>query len=292
MNFLIVAVIAAVPIFLAVACIQVWHWYRKRKPRRSPLTRALLRSPGESLRRQVDDLTWDISMWLALLIVLPLMFYAAYLSQASPFGIKVSALYMTIAALIADGYALYRLIQVAEKRRRYRQGLDGEMAVGQELTELLKDGMSVYHDIPADKFNIDHIIVGPKGVFAVETKAHSKSKAGMGDAEVKVRVDGSTLVFPNWRETEWVEQTRRQAKWVSAWLTRATGEKVDARPMLALPGWFIDIEKSSDVLVVNPKYSRVLMQKIKGTPLTDAQIQRVSYVLEKICRDVEAQKDG
>jgi len=290
MSFLLVIIIAAAPIFITVSCIQVWHWYRKRKPRRSPLTRALLRSPGESLRRQVDDLTWDISMWLALLMVLPLMFYAAYLSQASLFGVKASALYMTIAALTAFGFSLCQLIRLAEKRRRLRQGLDGEMAVGQELIELLKDGMSVYHDIQADQFNIDHVVAGPSGVFAVETKCHAKLWTGKGKTDAAVKVKGDALLFPGWTETRWVDQARWRSRWLADWLTSAVGERVEVKPMLALPGWFIDIEKSSDVLVINPKNSRALMQKIKGTPLTAEQVRRITHVLEQRCRDVEAQE--
>jgi len=33
------------------------------------------------------------------------------------------------------------------------------------------DGYHVYHDFPAERFNIDHVVVGPAGAFAIETKA-------------------------------------------------------------------------------------------------------------------------
>ena len=269
---------------------RAWHWYRKRKPFRSPLTRALLRSPGETLRRQVDDLTWDISTWLMLLMLVPLGFYATYLSQTNLVGAHVSPLLFAIAAIVALGYALYQLIRVAHIRRRLRQGLDGELAVGQELTELLKDGMSVYHDIQADQFNIDHVVVGPSGVFAVETKCHAKLWTGKGKTDAAVKVKGDALLFPGWTETRWVDQARWRSRWLADWLTSTVGERVEVKPMLALPGWFIDIEKSSDVLVINPKNSRALMQKIKGTPLTAEQVRRITHVLEQRCRDVEAQE--
>lgn len=290
MNLLITISIAVVPLFIAIACLRAWHWYQKRKPLRSPLTRALLRSPGETLRRQVDDLTWDISTWLMLLMLVPLGFYATYLSQTNLVGAHVSPLLFAIAAIAALGYALYRLIRVAHIRRRLRQGLDGELAVGQELTELLKDGMSVYHDIQADQFNIDHVVVGPSGVFAVETKCHAKLWTGKGKMDAAVKVKGDALLFPGWTETRWVDQARWRSRWLADWLTSTVGERVEVKPMLALPGWFIDIEKSSDVLVINPKNSRALMQKIKGTPLTAEQVRRITHVLEQRCRDVEAQE--
>ena len=40
--------------------------------------------------------------------------------------------------------------------------------------------MSVYHDIQADQFNIDHVVVGPSGVFAVETKVPCEIMDGQG----------------------------------------------------------------------------------------------------------------
>ena len=51
----------------------------------------------------------------------------------------------------------------------------GERLVGETINWLMKDGFDVFHDYPIDpngkSGNIDHIVVGPNGVFAIETKA-------------------------------------------------------------------------------------------------------------------------
>ena len=65
---------------------------------------------------------------------------------------------------------LFRSYYRLKKRRNLRLGYEGEIAVGQELNQLMLQGKHVYHDFPADKFNIDHIVVGRSGIFAVETK--------------------------------------------------------------------------------------------------------------------------
>ncbi len=83
------------------------------------------------------------------------------------------------------------------KRRRYRLGYEGEIAVGQELNQLMRDGFYVYHDFFVDKFNIDHIVVGPSGVFAVETKARSKPTSDSPVPDYKVKYNGKCLQFPN-----------------------------------------------------------------------------------------------
>lgn len=279
--------VAIVPIFAAVACLWIRHWYRKRKPFRSPLTRALLRSPGETLRRQIDGLTWDLSTWLALLMVMPLLLYATYLSQAYLGGVNASPWMFAFLAIAAFCFVLYQLINAGKKRRYLLQGLDGELAVGQELTELLKDGMSVFHDVQCERFNIDHVVIGSAGVFAVETKARAKLKTGRGKADAAVKVDGDRLLFPNWTETQWVDQARRQAQWLANWLKTAAGESVEVKAVLALPGWYIEVTKPSDVFVLNPRNPRLLTQAGKA-PLSAGQVRHITAALERHCRDVEA----
>lgn len=45
------------------------------------------------------------------------------------------------------------------------------MAAAEEINQLMRQGFTTFHDVPAEPgFNIDHVIVGPTGVFAVETK--------------------------------------------------------------------------------------------------------------------------
>ena len=43
-------------------------------------------------------------------------------------------------------------------------------------------GCQVLHDVPADSFNIDHVVVGLTGLFAVETKTHSPCDGRRGTA--------------------------------------------------------------------------------------------------------------
>lgn len=284
---LIVSVVFLIPLLAAAACLQIGHWYRKRKPHRSPLTRALLRSPGETLRQQIDDLTWDIATWLMLLMVMPLLFYAMYLSKAYLEGVRTSPWVYGIAAVTAFLICSYKLITIGNRRRYLRQGLDGELATGQELTELLKGGMSVFHDVQCERFNIDHVVVGSAGVFAIETKARPKLKTGRGKTDAAVKVDGDRLLFPNWTETRWVEQARRQAQWLENWLKDSTNERIEVKAVLALPGWFVETAKPSDVFVFNPRNPRHLLRQGKA-PLSEEQVRLVTLVLQMRCRDVEA----
>jgi hypothetical protein len=54
----------------------------------------------------------------------------------------------------------------------WSQGAEGEEVVGRILEELAGDGWNVIHDVSFGRGNIDHVVIGPGGIFTVETKSH------------------------------------------------------------------------------------------------------------------------
>jgi hypothetical protein len=148
------------------------------------------------------------------------------------------------------------------------------------------EGYRVFHDFPAEKFNIDHVVVGRSGVFAVETKGRSKPTTGNGSADAEVVYDGDTLRFPGWSENKPIAQTKNQADWLRKWLSDATGESVRIFPVLALPGWFVKRVKPNGIAVLNPKTFLSYARNVKTDPLSDQEIKRIVHQLEQRCRDV------
>jgi hypothetical protein len=57
---------------------------------------------------------------------------------------------------------------------RWLQGAEGERAVAAVLAQLEGDGWRALHDISLGRGNIDHILVGPGGIFTIETKSHQE----------------------------------------------------------------------------------------------------------------------
>jgi hypothetical protein len=177
------------------------------------------------------------------------------------------------------------MINLINRRRHLRMGLLGEMAVAEELNRLMLDGCQVYHDFPAEKFNVDHIIVGPKGIFAVETKA--RSKKGKGKGEVEAIYDGQRLVFPNWTTTEFLDQAKNRARWLSSWLSKAVGEDIRAEPILTIPGWFIKRQRADGIPVLNPKEIRQYVISKDREGLSESMITRICHQIEQKCRTVD-----
>jgi Nuclease-related domain len=55
---------------------------------------------------------------------------------------------------------------------RHDRGASGEEQVGRLLESLSERGWRVVHDASLGRGNVDHILIGPGGVFTVETKSH------------------------------------------------------------------------------------------------------------------------
>ena len=264
--------------------------YYQSKGRRSPFTQKFLRSPGESILWRLQDINMDLDFYVSVAVFFPILFYSMCLSQIRLGNIKNPNFIWLVSMIFGIGvmaYSLVKLFRLIALRRKLRLGLEGEMAVGQELNLLMHDGYHVFHDFPADGFNIDHIVVGKPGVFAVETKARSKPTSGNRTSDAEVVYDGRKLQFPNWVETEPLKQARLQAEWLSKWLSSAVGEQVQARPVIALPGWFVKRTSSEGFPVINPRLFRSIAKPVNGKILSEPQIKRIVHQLDQKCRDVE-----
>lgn len=267
----------------------VFFFKRSQKRRRSPLTGNLLRGPGETLRSQIEinsDRILD-SFFLLLLVAVPA--YALLMLFVYIGGNRIEYWQIFLTLFIYAGltfWATRRLYLLMVNSRNLHLGLDGELAVGQELNHLMLHGCRVYHDFPAEGFNIDHVVVGPGGVYAVETKGRAKPDKGRGALDAKVIYDGEILRFPDWHEVKPLEQAKHQAIWLGKWLSSAVGHWISVTPALALPGWFVERTQAGKVLVFNGKGPFFLAKPNSRSSLNEQQIQQISHQLEQHCRDV------
>ena len=207
-----------------------------------------------------------------------------YISMRYLGNAKVSWIVFLILCIGFMAYYSLKFTSLVKKFSSLRLGLDCERAVGQELNQLMLDGYRVYHDFPADNFNIDHIVIGPNGVFAVETKGRAKP----GKGEVKIVFDGNGLQFPTHYEQEPFDQAKRQADWLTKWLTSAVGAQVEVKPVLVFPGWYIE-RKKPGMLIYNGKNPQALYKNVGNSKLSAEMIQRISHQVDQRCRDVEGQ---
>mgnify|MGYP006297868249 FL=1 len=265
--------------------------YFKRNNHKNFFKGKHLRNPGQSLLNKINEISDRLLTNVFYFIIIPIIFYSVHISSLyyknETYSV-ISGVLMALVAILMMSFVGYFLVRDLNLRRRYHLAFDGEVYVGQELNHLMLDGYHVFHDFPAEDFNIDHILVGQSGVYSVETKARHKPNSGDSTKDAQVSYDGQTLFFPNWKEQKPLKQAEWQAKWLSNWLQSATGEPVSVSPILALPGWFITKTSPHGVPVINPKQIKSFIKSQRKGVLNQKQINVICHQLNQKCRDVEA----
>ena len=156
------------------------------------------------------------------------------------------------------------------------------------MQPLFAAGYQVFHDIPGSgKWNVDHMAVGPAGVFAIETKYRTKKSGKNGEKDYQATFDGNRIEFASGdKDARATGQARDNTRWLERELSKATGERVNVRPIMALPGWWVTLKANSDVEVLSGKQVSGFIST-EPTVLSAKVIQQISYQLEQRCRDVE-----
>jgi hypothetical protein len=202
--------------------------------RQSPLDEAPLRVPGQSVQEDIDRLLIDELFVAGAIAVLALAWptyeWARWLTKAQP-----SPWLVTILAALAFAYSLLRLASARRRLESLKLGRDGERAVAEELDNLRSTGAIVLHDIVVDRLNIDHVVLSARGIYAIETKTLSKPRGG------KVSFDGTTLLV-NGRtlDRDPIAQATAAADWIRKTLRKVTTKDYPVRPVLLLPGWYVN----------------------------------------------------
>ncbi len=275
--------------FLA-ALIAVNKVRKNKTGKRSPIVHDSLRAPGEYLQKRIMKLDDDINETLTFLIITPLVVFAMYTAQLQ-FSTTPPSLLVEIMCFIAVIVVIFslanKLSRLLQDRLNYQLGLDAERAVGQELNLLMLHGFHVFHDFPEKRNNIDHIVIGPSGVFAVETKGRTKPDKKRGKKDATVIYKQGQLIFPdNIYDVDYAKQAKKQAASLSKWLTSAVGEPVPVRPALALPGWFVDPQEPDEVVLLYGQKNNYLKALNGKRMLSDTLIQRIVHQISEKCRDV------
>ncbi|MCQ3921653.1 MAG: NERD domain-containing protein [Planctomycetes bacterium] len=222
----------------------------KPSRKRSPLKETPLPFAGESLLHEFYDvlvtkcLAWTLVAAMALLSTATAWW--GFYMPATPAPGYATAIAVPIVVL-----AVIRVYRGLKEVKRIRLGMEGEQSVGQTLERMRAHGYEVFHDVPGDGFNVDHVLIGPAGVFVIETKTISKPARGIS----VVKYDGERLwVNGMTPDRDPVGQARAAAGFVGALLANTLDKTVAVRPVVLYPGWFVEKQpRGAEVWVLNPK---------------------------------------
>lgn len=151
-----------------------------------------------------------------------------------------------------------RMLGVKTDERAWRVGAKGEEKVGKELTKL-PEGWHVLHAVQVSDAgtDIDHVVIGPAGVFTLNTKRHPDGKVTVYDR----------ALYVNGVKVDYLNKSRGEARRTSRLLTDACGFPVPVRSAIV----FVDLAdikekgRPDDVLITT---RRRLVSLLQGLPVS------------------------
>lgn len=278
------AIVPGIPALLLLGWMKWFIHYRDKRSCR-PFDE-MRRPAGWSLQKRTMDFMADFTVNLVMAFAVGIVFWAlsAHAKGSTVLGLGLG--------FVACSYLLCRATRSILRCANHRLGLLGEQFIGQILDQLSSDSIRAFHDMeirePGGKpWNIDHVVVTPAGVFAIETKARRKPRGVAPDGQQghKVIFDGHQLLFPAPMPADrhGLDQTLRNADWLSGKLRALNGCSIPVTPVLVLPGWWVEAKGKGPVTVLNPKGLRSFLNG--RTPMLSEERHRaIVNQLDERCR--------
>jgi Nuclease-related domain len=166
--------------------------------------------------------------------------------------------------------ALARLLGVKTDERNWRIGADAEVEVGRRLAGL-GERWRVIHAIPVGDrdSDIDHLVIGPSGVYSINTKNHP-------DAHVWIRGD---TVKVNGHKQPYVRNSRHEARRAARLLSTRAFLEVNVQGVIAVMGarrgFTVRSQPAGGDVVVTSRKQVVGYLKSRPVTLEEPSVERI-----------------
>jgi hypothetical protein len=163
---------------------------------------------------------------------------------------------------------------------KYHRGRKGEYEICEELAKLPED-YSVFQDIKIKKEggNIDFVVIGPTGIFAIEVKSH---KGKISHENEHLLINGKRF------EKNILGQTLSQALNLREFLKQKTGKELFINSVLSFSSPYASMRfglkpVTSNIYIVQKSFLRQLILK-NNSSISDSEIENVKNELKSIVK--------
>lgn len=271
-------IVAAVAILWIIATAGL-RYSMNRKRRSTVLERNAIRFRAQDCLIELKVTNDYLRYFKISLFIIPVLIVGAYLA-ARHLGVTsngwVEIMGLAIFSLLLMLFIGLRLMRIIDSKNMMLLVHESRMATRRVLDPLLKEHYRVFHDVVSDQFSIDHLVVGPKGVFAIQTHAKPVSANKQRSDDRIVTYNGRELFFPKGSDHGIVEDAQMNAEKLSQWLTGQTEEPVAVRAIISLPGWKVRRTSSEGMPIVNPKQFASLFEHIQPWQLPASTIESIA----------------
>jgi hypothetical protein len=240
------------------------------RERRSSMVETAGGIPGASAMAEYRQLLRN-----HLLVAVPRLIMVVVITSLAAAAVYQVLRLLALAILAAGAGLAWRAVRLPDHVVAWRRGARGERKTAKLLSPLERHGFTVFHDLalPGGKVNIDHLVIGPTGVWMIDSKSwHRRTVV---DAEGRL-----------WRGRKPADQTVRVAWWEAeqvADLFDGLGLDAGVNPVLVVHGTqlpAIEAIAEPGVRVVAPDYLAAVVSRPPVTLLPHGAAQLVDRTRE------------
>lgn len=214
------------------------------------------RIQGEGLQEKIRGIEFDIyeaCMFPVFFVIMTIFLWLFCLDLKWIQFNAITASVFTVISIIISIRSYRKVKNLRKSLINYRKGLEGERLVGEVINKLSNENTFVFHDIPGDRFNVDHIIVSTRGVFVIETKHFDRSKCHEftfdGNMVYRQMKDGTKYLCP-----KLLPQMDGEARFIQNEIEIRTEMKIPVIKVAVLIGCFIHTPAENETKQNMKKY--------------------------------------
>ena len=211
---------------------------------------SIMSEAAQRFRDELRVLSYRQSTYLGAALVFVVMYIAAsaFDSPLLLHGYPDWQLYLFLGTLAAAAlFVTYRLAVTLMAWKQLRFLRDANVAVGHQLQWISSGHGRVFHDVPVPSGIVDHVMVGPSGIYALSVIARRPATSG------ETRISNDEVQFRPTREVCDVGEIATAVGELAHELSKQIGHNVRVRSVIAVPGWDISSQTGGEHLLVNER---------------------------------------
>jgi len=132
------------------------------------------------------------------------------------------------------------------------------------------------------------VVIGPTGVFCIETKTWSKPLKG----DHRIKYDGGKILVNGKEITrDPIAQVKAGSQWLYNIIEASTGKKFSIQPVVLFPGWYVEpMPPHAEVWVLNEKAVVTFIQNAR-THIASEDVSLITFHLKRYVISKESQKE-
>lgn len=203
---------------------------------------------GESLEWRIQELSGKIYESLispTVVLVATIYFWMIVLGflKVNTFA----AVFMTSLLVICSIRSFFKIRGIHKQIRHCQKGLDGERFVGSNLEKLSSNKTFIFHDIVCEKqnngktvkFNIDHVVVSTKGIFAIDAKNWTLPDREYNQADFTFK-DNELIDSTGEVKKDLMNKIESQGEWLEGKINEWIGNRISVYRVGIMIGAFVN----------------------------------------------------